>query len=85
MSVVVARVQTVNEDRRRHLSVVRAGEAPPTPGRACLVHSDDEWWPGTVTWEDARRADGLWWGEVRYRKGAELLTEVRSQHDLRAR
>ncbi|MFD9706023.1 hypothetical protein [Lentzea sp. NPDC059081] len=75
----------MTQDRRRHLSVVRDGDSPPTPGRACLVLSDDEWWPGTVTWEDSRRDDGLWWGEVTYRKGGDVLTEVHSQHDLRAR
>ncbi|SDH38181.1 hypothetical protein SAMN05216553_120120 [Lentzea fradiae] len=73
----------MREERRRHLSVVRDGD--PAPGTACLVHSDDEWWPGTVTWEDVRRADGLWWGEVTYRRDGVLRTEVHSQHDLRAR
>jgi hypothetical protein len=60
-------------------------EEGPEPGRACLVHSDDEWWEGAVVWEKARRADGLWWGEVTYRRDGRLLTEVHSQHDLRAR
>ena len=73
----------MEEDRRRHLSVVRDGEPP--PGKACLVLSDDEWRQGTVVWEAARREDGLWWGTVTYRRGEEVVTEVRSQHDLRAR
>lgn len=54
-------------------------------GKACLVHSGDEWWQGTVIWEATRREDGLWWGEVTYRKDGEVITEARSQHDLRAR
>jgi hypothetical protein len=73
----------MEEDRRRHLSVVRDGDLP--PGKACLVLSDDEWQQGTVIWEAARREDGLWWGTVTYRRGEEVVTEVRSQHDLRAR
>ncbi|GHH60011.1 hypothetical protein [Lentzea cavernae] len=60
-------------------------EEGPEPGRACLVHSDDEWWEGTVVWEGARREDGLWWGTATYRKNGETVTEVHSQHDLRAR
>ena len=55
------------------------------PGRACLVRSDGEWWEGAVVWEKTRREDGLWWGAVTYRKNEELVTEVHSQHDLRAR
>lgn len=64
------------------------GGEPPDgepPGKACLVHSDDEWWEGTVVWEEARREDGLWWGTVTYVKDGQEITEVRSQHDLRAR
>ncbi|WP_089950732.1 hypothetical protein [Lentzea xinjiangensis] len=73
------------EDGRRHLSVVRDGEPPPTPGRACLVHSGGEWWKGAVRWEGTRREDGLWWGEVTYLRDGREVVEVRSQHDLRAR
>ncbi|SDP59892.1 MULTISPECIES: hypothetical protein [Lentzea] len=60
-------------------------EDGPAPGRACLVHSEDEWWEGTVVWEEARRADGLWWGTATYRKRGQVVVEVFSQHDLRAR
>jgi hypothetical protein len=56
-----------------------------TPGKPCLVMSDDEWWTGTLTWEPARRADGLWWATVTYEKNGQIVTEVRSQHDVRAR
>lgn len=70
-------------DKRRHLSVVGEGDSPPT-GKACLVRSDGEWWRGTLTWEAAKRADGLWWATVTYRKGAQVVTEERNQHDLRA-
>ncbi|SDK27808.1 hypothetical protein SAMN04488074_10542 [Lentzea albidocapillata subsp. violacea] len=55
------------------------------PGKPCLVLSDDEWWRGSVVWEEARREDGLWWGTVTYDKEGQKITEVRSQHDLRAR
>ncbi|NKE59016.1 hypothetical protein FXN61_20260 [Lentzea sp. PSKA42] len=75
----------MDEDRRRHLSVVRHGEPPSAPGKACLVLDDGEWWQGTVIWEAARREDGLWWGTVTYRKDGQVITEARSQHDLRAR
>ena len=51
----------------------------------CLVMSDDEWWRGTLIWESARRADGLWWATVTYEKNGRTLIEVRSQHDIRAR
>ncbi|MFD4643209.1 hypothetical protein ACFWN2_38290 [Lentzea sp. NPDC058436] len=60
-------------------------EEGPEPGRPCLVHSEDEWWEGTVVWEEARRQDGLWWGTATYRKRGEQIVEVHSQHDLRAR
>ncbi|MGW6446738.1 hypothetical protein [Lentzea sp. NPDC055074] len=60
-------------------------EEGPEPGRACLVHSDDAWWEGTVVWEESRRRDGLWWGTATYVKDGEKITEVHSQHDLRAR
>jgi hypothetical protein len=63
--------------------VVRDDDSP--PGKACLVLSDDEWRQGTVIWEAARREDGLWWGTVTYDKNGRTVTEVRSQHDLRAR
>jgi hypothetical protein len=49
------------------------------------VHSDDEWWEGTLVWEQVRRPDGLWWATVTYRKNGEVVTEARSQHDVRAR
>jgi len=55
------------------------------PGKPCLVLSGDEWWRGTVVWEEARREDGLWWGTVTYEKEGQEIVEVRSQHDLRAR
>lgn len=57
----------------------RAAEKP------CLVLSDDRWWEGTLVWERSRRADGLWWATVTYRKDERVVTEVRSQHDIRAR
>ncbi|MGI5502018.1 hypothetical protein [Lentzea sp. CA-135723] len=57
----------------------------PEPGRPCLVHSDDQWWEGTVVWEEVRREDGLWWGAATYLKNGEEVAEVFSQHDLRAR
>jgi hypothetical protein len=53
--------------------------------KPCLVLSDDQWWEGTLTWEPARRADGLWWANVTYDKNGQVITEVRSQHDVRAR
>lgn len=65
----------------RHLSLV--GDEP--PGKACLVRGDGEWWHGWLTWEPAKRADGLWWATVTYRRDGQLVTEVRNQHDLRAR
>ncbi|RDI20200.1 hypothetical protein [Lentzea flaviverrucosa] len=55
------------------------------PGKPCLVLSADEWWKGSVVWEETRREDGLWWGTVTYDKEDQKITEVRSQHDLRAR
>jgi hypothetical protein len=55
------------------------------PGRPCLVLSDDEWWKGSVVWEESRREDGLWWGTVTYDKAGRTIVEVHSQHDLRAR
>ncbi|MET9231332.1 hypothetical protein [Lentzea sp. NPDC003310] len=63
----------------------RHGKTPPPSGKICLVHSDDAWWEGTVVWEESRRRDGLWWGTATYLKDGESVTEVRSQHDLRAR
>ncbi|WP_439664090.1 hypothetical protein ACSHWB_23170 [Lentzea sp. HUAS TT2] len=63
----------------------RHGKAQVAAGKACLVHSEDEWWEGTVIWEEARRPDGLWWGTATFHKHGEVLVEVRSQHDLRAR
>jgi hypothetical protein len=47
--------------------------------------SDDEWWRGTLVWEPARRDDGLWWATVTYDKEGQHVTEVRGQHDIRAR
>ncbi|ANZ35383.1 hypothetical protein BBK82_04055 [Lentzea guizhouensis] len=64
----------------RHLSSVGDDE----PDKPCLVLSNGEWWHGTLVWEPAKRADGLWWARVTYRRDGELVTEVRSQHDLRA-
>ncbi|MDX3664010.1 hypothetical protein PV646_42570 [Streptomyces sp. ID05-26A] len=55
------------------------------PGKPCLVFSDDAWWEGTVVWEEVRREDGLWWGTATYDRNGDTVTEVRSQHDLRAR
>jgi hypothetical protein len=55
------------------------------PGKPCLVMSDDEWWRGTLVWESARRQDGLWWATVTYDKNGRSVTEVHSQHDIRAR
>ncbi len=63
----------------RHGKEHRADEKP------CLVMSEDEWWRGTLVWEPARRADGLWWATVTYDKNGRQVTEVRSQHDIRAR
>lgn len=57
----------------------------PAPEKPCLVMSDDEWWRGTLVWESARRPDGLWWATVTYEKDGRTITEVRSQHDIRAR
>lgn len=57
----------------------------PAPEKPCLVMSDDEWWRGTLVWEPARRPDGLWWATVTYEKNGRTLTEVHSQHDIRAR
>ncbi|PWK81601.1 hypothetical protein C8D88_11611 [Lentzea atacamensis] len=53
--------------------------------KPCLVMSDDRWWEGTLIWESSRRPDGLWWATVTYRKQGQMVTEVRSQHDIRAR
>ncbi|MGW4209743.1 hypothetical protein ACWEIJ_17270 [Lentzea sp. NPDC004789] len=53
--------------------------------KPCLVLSEDRWWEGTLVWEPARRQDGLWWATVTYEKRGEVVTEVRSQHDVRAR
>lgn len=75
----------MDERKRRHLSLVGPDNTPATPGKPCLVMSDDEWWAGTLTWEPARRADGLWWATVTYDKNGQTITEVRSQHDIRAR
>lgn len=60
-------------------------DGTPAQEKPCLVLSDDEWWRGTLVWEPARRSDGLWWATVRYEKGGRTITEVRSQHDIRAR
>ena len=49
------------------------------------MSSDGEWWHGTLVWESSKRPDGLWWATVTYRKDGQVVTEVRSQHDLRAR
>ncbi|KOV80132.1 hypothetical protein [Nocardia sp. NRRL S-836] len=64
----------------RHLSSVDGDN----PGKPCLVLSDGEWQHGTLTWEPAKRADGLWWAAVTYLRDGQLVTEVRSQHDVRA-
>ena len=65
---------------------LRPPDDGPSPGeKPCLVHSDDEWWEGTLVWEQVRRPDGLWWATVTYRKNGEVVTEARSQHDVRAR
>ncbi|MDT7788647.1 MAG: hypothetical protein QOF58_7066 [Pseudonocardiales bacterium] len=63
----------------RHGKEHRADEKP------CLVLSEDEWWRGTLVWESARRSDGLWWATVTYDKKGRHVTEVHSQHDIRAR
>ncbi len=61
------------------------GEEPFEEQTPCLVLSDDEWWQGMLVWEPVRRPDGLWWATVTYLKDGQTHTEVRSQHDVRAR
>ncbi|WP_431919891.1 hypothetical protein [Amycolatopsis tucumanensis] len=60
------------------------GKANP-PGKPCLVRDSGQWVPGMLTWEKHPRADGSWWASVRFARSGEVVTEERSQRDLRPR
>lgn len=55
----------------------------PADGKPCSVLDAGRWWPGTLVWEDARRADGLWWARVSYRRDGRVVDGVRSQDGVR--
>jgi hypothetical protein len=61
----------------------RHDKAPASTGKPCLVRDGDRWLPGALVWERARRGDGQWWAEVRYRRDGVEVTAVRGEEDLR--
>jgi len=60
----------------RHRSVHRPESAMPTTGKPCEVKVGQAWVPGSLTWESARRDDGLWWATVvRRHQGAQVIED----------
>ncbi len=55
----------------------------PTTGKPCEIRVGEAWAPGSLTWESARRDDGLWWARVvRQHDGAQVI-EDRNELEIR--
>ncbi|PPK68920.1 hypothetical protein CLV40_104164 [Actinokineospora auranticolor] len=57
--------------------------APASAWKPCEVLDGELWYDGHLSWEAARREDGLWWAEVRYSRDGQMLTAVRNENAVR--